>query len=75
MVARSRIKVFVDPARCRGHARCLSIAPEAFEFLELEDRSTAADGAADHTDLATLRAAEMECPERAIILETSEEQT
>jgi ferredoxin len=69
------MKIFVDPARCRGHARCLSIAPEAFEFLDLEDRSAVVDGAADHTDLATLRAAEMECPERAIILETSEDQT
>jgi ferredoxin len=69
------MKVFVDPARCRGHARCLSIAPEAFEFLELEDRSEVVEGAVDRVGIAVLRAAEMECPERAIILEISEEQT
>lgn len=60
-------------SRCRGHARCLAIAPQAFQFLELEDRSVAVDNAADLVGIATLRAAEMECPERAIILETSEE--
>jgi len=69
------MKIFVDPARCRGHARCLSIAPEAFEFLDLEDRSVAVDGAADLVGIAMLRAAEIECPERAITVETGEDQT
>lgn len=33
------MKVWVDPERCRGHALCLTHAPEAFEFIDLEDRS------------------------------------
>ena len=69
------MKIFVDPARCRGHARCLSIAPEAFEFLDLEDRSEVVEGAVDRVGIAVLRAAEIECPERAIIVETGEDQT
>lgn len=67
------MKVVVDPARCRGHARCLAIAPDAFEFLELEDRSVAVDEAVEQVGIATLRAAEVECPEQAITVETGED--
>ncbi|BBZ70740.1 ferredoxin [Mycobacterium paraseoulense] len=60
------MRVEVDPQRCRGHARCLTIAPNAFEFLDLEDRAvTSQDGIAlEGEDL--IRRAEQECPERAI---------
>src|SRR6185312_16915234 len=38
------MRVYVDPERCRGHARCLTFAPNAFEYLDLEDRVVASDG-------------------------------
>lgn len=69
------MKLVVDPERCRGHARCLAIAPDAFEFLELEDRTVARDEAVEQVGIATLRAAEMECPERAITVEAREDES
>jgi ferredoxin len=62
------MKVTIDPSRCRGHALCLSIAPQAFEFVDLEDRSVVTPDA-EHTDLELLLAAARECPERAITVE------
>jgi ferredoxin len=63
------MKVSIDPERCRGHALCLGIAPEAFEFLDLEDRSIVRDGASTQVSLDLLRTAARECPERAISVE------
>jgi ferredoxin len=63
------MKVHVDPERCRGHARCIAIAPEAFHFLDLEDRAEADQDAANHVDIALLLEAEQECPERAITVD------
>ncbi|MDT5084571.1 MAG: ferredoxin [Mycobacterium sp.] len=63
------MKVHVDPQRCRGHARCVALAPEAFHFLDLEDRAEADQGAVDQVDIALLLEAEQECPERAITVE------
>ena len=63
------MKVQVDAQRCRGHARCLTLAPEAFVFLDLEDRAEADQEAANHVDVALLLEAERECPERAITVE------
>ncbi len=62
------MKVSIDPTRCRGHALCLAHAPEAFEFLDLEDRSVVRDGA-EHVPADVLLAAARECPERAITVE------
>jgi ferredoxin len=63
------MKVTIDPTRCRGHALCLANAPDAFEFLDLEDRSVVREGAAERVPLEQLLAAERECPERAITVE------
>jgi ferredoxin len=62
------MRVSIDPTRCRGHALCLGIAPDAFEFLDLEDRSAVRDGA-EHVPVDVLLAAARECPERAITVE------
>jgi len=64
------MKVWVDPSKCRGHALCLTNAPEAFEFIDLEDRSKVIDGAEATVALEVFLAAAQECPERAIIVET-----
>jgi ferredoxin len=63
------MKVWVDPEMCRGHALCLTHAPEAFEFIDLEDRAQVIEGAVDSVALDVFRAAANECPERAIKIE------
>ena len=63
------MKVWVDADRCRGHALCLTHAPEAFEFIDLEDRSVVIDGAVDRVALEVFQTAAKNCPERAIIIE------
>jgi ferredoxin len=62
------MKVSIDPSRCRGHALCIGIAPDAFEFLDLEDRSVVRPDA-DRVPVERLLAAERECPERALTVE------
>lgn len=68
------MKVYVDPQRCRGHARCLTLAPEVFHFLDLEDRAIVDEHAVDGTDVELLIESEQECPERAITVEREETQ-
>ncbi|MFM2073672.1 MAG: hypothetical protein RLZZ623_3936 [Actinomycetota bacterium] len=63
------MKVWVDPDRCRGHALCLTHAPEAFEFIDLEDRSVVIEGAPERVLLEVFQTAASNCPERAIIIE------
>ena len=63
------MKVWVDPSRCRGHALCLSHAPEAFEFIDMEDRSVVIEGAVERVALEVFQAAAKNCPERAIVIE------
>lgn len=62
------MKVSIDPTRCRGHALCLGIAPDAFEFLDLEDRSVVRKGV-ENVPVDVLLTAARECPERAITVE------
>lgn len=63
------MKVWVDPERCRGHALCLTHAPDAFEFIDLEDRSVVIEGAVGRVAPELFRRAANECPERAIMIE------
>jgi ferredoxin len=63
------MKVWVDPSKCRGHALCLTYAPDAFEFLDMEDRSRVRPGAEKTTPLEVFLAAARECPEQAIVIE------
>jgi ferredoxin len=63
------MKVWVDPEMCRGHALCLTYAPDAFEFIDLEDRSQVIAGAEGTVPREVFEAAARECPERAIKIE------
>ncbi|CAN5691217.1 N/A [soil metagenome] len=63
------MKVQIDPARCRGHARCVILAPEVFHFLDLDDRAAVDGDAVNRADIALLLEAEQECPERAITVD------
>jgi ferredoxin len=64
-----QMKVRIDQQRCRGHARCLDIAPDAFDFIDEEDRAIVVDDGVRRTDVAALIEAQEECPEQAIQLE------
>jgi ferredoxin len=48
---------------------CIGRAPEAFEFLDLEDRAVVRDHAVGTVPDEVFIAAARECPERAIIIE------
>jgi ferredoxin len=63
------MKVWVDPGKCRGHALCLTNAPEGFEFIDLEDRSVVREGAEGTVPAEHFLAAARECPEQAIVVE------
>jgi ferredoxin len=63
------MKVTVDPDRCRGHALCLTHAPEGFEFIDIEDRSVVIEGAESRVALEAFETAASECPERAITID------
>ena len=63
------MKVQIDQLRCRGHARCLDIAPEAFDFIDEEDRAFVVADGVSRTNIDALREAQEECPEQAISVE------
>jgi ferredoxin len=64
----SGFRVHVDPARCQGHNRCYSIAPDLFDLddLGMSSEIGAGDVAAGRLDAA--RRAVANCPEYAIAL-------
>ena len=64
------MKVRIDPKRCRGHALCVGRAPEAFDFVDLEDRAVVKAGAPGTIPDQLFVDAARECPERAIIIDT-----
>ena len=65
-----QLKVFVDPTKCRGHALCEGNAPEAFEFIDLEDRAVVRVGAESRIGVDVFLSAARECPERTIVIVT-----
>jgi ferredoxin len=67
------MKVWIDPSMCRGHALCVGSAPEAFEFIDLEDRAVVRPGAEATVAPEVFLAASRECPERAIVVEFESE--
>ena len=65
--------VTVDPARCQGHARCLTFAPDVFEFDD-EGYSFVPERNSRHAQLIEgLRMAVASCPERAILVKDDQE--
>jgi ferredoxin len=63
------MKVWIDQRRCRGHARCLEIAPDAFDFIDEEDRAVVVVDGVLRTSVEELMDAQLECPEQAIHVE------
>ena len=62
------MKLYVDAAKCQGHARCFGSAPQLYEADELGHSITRSEVVPDGLeDLARLTATN--CPERAITIE------
>lgn len=57
--------VTVDEQKCCGHARCLAVAPDAFDFDE-ENELAVVTPEASSVPAETLEEAVQSCPERAI---------
>jgi len=63
-----KLKVHVEAARCQGHNRCYSIAPELFEIDDYGNSRAKGDGSVP-TDLEEkARLAVKNCPEHAVRL-------
>lgn len=62
------VKVFVDPAKCQGHNRCVVAAPDLFEIDDLgySHAIGTSDVPPEREEAARLAVAN--CPERAISL-------
>lgn len=67
------MQVHVDPSKCQGHALCIARAPEGFDFIDLEDRAVVIEAAVTANSANLFRAAAIECPEQAIIIEGDHE--
>jgi len=59
------VEVWIDPARCQGHARCYMVAPETF-FIDDEGYGHILEGRKGSYDEENVRKAIRNCPERAI---------
>lgn len=58
-------ELWVDPARCQGHARCWMIAPETFR-IDGEGYSHVIEGREGAYEEEAVKKAIRNCPERAI---------
>lgn len=61
------MRVTVDHEKCCGHARCLTVAPAAFDYDEVNEVAVVTMEA-NSVSGETLRQAVQACPERAISL-------
>jgi ferredoxin len=68
MASPKSMRVRVDAARCQGHNRCCSIAPELFEADELGNAHAKGDGVVPAALEAKARLAVKNCPEHAVRL-------
>ncbi|GAA4773511.1 ferredoxin [Citricoccus nitrophenolicus] len=64
-------KLWVDPSRCQGHARCYALAPETFSIDE-EGYAFVIEGREQSYNEDNVRKAIKNCPERAIKLDETE---
>jgi ferredoxin len=62
------MELVVDRETCRGHARCIALLPEAFEFNDIEDQAVAVPGNAADIPIHLLQDVVRGCPEAAIRL-------
>ena len=63
----SGMKITVDSTKCRGHARCIAMAPAAFDLDD--DGYALITDAAGSVPAADIENAARSCPEQAIAIE------
>lgn len=68
MSDRTKLKVHVEAARCQGHNRCYSIAPELFEIDDYGNSRAKGDGSVPPELEEKARLAVKNCPEHAVRL-------
>ena len=62
------MRVRVDPERCQGHCRCISVAEDLFEADDLGYAHAKGDGAVRPDQMERARLAVNNCPEYAVEL-------
>jgi len=60
------VKIWVDPLKCQGHARCFALAPELFAVDDYGLSSVIGDGSVPPALEERARLAIANCPEFAI---------
>jgi ferredoxin len=63
------MKVHVITEKCQGHGRCYSLAPELFESDDYGNAVVLGDGDVPVALEESARLAELNCPERAVVIE------
>jgi ferredoxin len=66
MKLKSPLRVRVDRERCQGHARCVNLASELFEFDELGHGREIHEGLVRKGEEEKAWLAKVNCPEAAI---------
>ena len=66
-----RLKIRVEAARCQGHSRCYSIAPELFEIDDYGNAQAKGDGMVPPALEERARLAVANCPENAVRLSSA----
>jgi ferredoxin len=62
------VKAHIDPARCQGHGRCYTLAPDLFGEDDEGYGTVLGDGLVPSAQVHTARLARSNCPESAIDL-------
>lgn len=62
------MKVFVDTAKCQGHARCYALAPNVFDIND-DGYNITPETDVDPAYVDEARLGAESCPERAITIE------
>ncbi len=63
------MRVRIDDARCQGHGRCFTIAPDLFDSDDLGNGIVLGDGTVPMGREEAARLAVLNCPESAVSLE------
>jgi ferredoxin len=63
------MKVIIDAAKCQGHGRCYSLAPDLFDSDELGNGFVIGSGELSESNADRARLAQANCPEHAISIE------
>ncbi len=63
-----RLRVYVDPDRCQGHARCAALAPEIFQLNELGNGQEIGGGIVPPGLESKALLAVSNCPELAVAI-------